>query len=319
MRLSVGHPGLSVLYLRKLLEIDRDFLTHKARRNDWLRSYLGASVPPSPVRLSMAVTVHLTSKVFAFVVLGLLFIAVTPATAASPADDLIKQGLELRRAGRDTDALAKFESAYSLTKAPRAAAQWGLCLQAVSRWSEADPLLAEALSSAQDPWVKKNRNTLKESLEIVKAHVGRVEVLGDPVGAKVAIAGRIVGTFPLPAAITVNEGVVDVEVSADGYDPAIRTVTLTGSSYQRLVVRLKRSASVATAPLPVASADPASVPDSSLAITSSPATFDEPRPITKNPWFWGGIGVVVVGAIVAVALASGGDKYPSANEVRSVP
>ena len=71
------------------------------------------------------------------------------ASAATTAEGLIKEGLELRRAGRDSDALAKFESAYNQSKTPRAAAQWGLCLQAVSRWSEADPLLAEALSATR--------------------------------------------------------------------------------------------------------------------------------------------------------------------------
>lgn len=128
-----------------------------------------------------------------------------PASAATPAEELIKQGLDLRRAGRDMDALAKFESAYGLAKSPRAAAQWGLCLQAVSRWSEAEPLLSEALSSPNEPWVKKNRETLKDSLEVVKTHVGRLQLSGDPAGATIRVGGNVVGTFPLPSAVTVTK------------------------------------------------------------------------------------------------------------------
>ena len=243
-----------------------------------------------------------------------------PASAGTPADDLIKQGLDLRRAGRDMDALAKFENAYGLAKAPRAAAQWGLCLQAASRWSEAEPLISEALSSPQDPWIKKNRDTLKDSLEAVKTHVGRLDLSGDPVGATIRVCGNIVGTFPLPRAITVNEGVVDVEVSADGYEQSARSITLPGASYQRLVIRLKKTKVSPVEPVPVATAEQASAPEEhSAVLATSPATSDEERPITKSPWLWAGVGVVVVGAVVAVVLLSGGTTYPNANEVRSVP
>lgn len=241
------------------------------------------------------------------------------AFAAPTAEALIKEGLELRRAGRDSDALAKFEAAYNQSKTPRAAAQWGLCLQAVSRWSEADPLLAEALSATQDPWVKKNREILKESQEAVKAHVGRIEVLGDPMGAAVTVAGRMVGNLPLPAAVTVNEGSVDVEVSANGYKRAVRTVTVNGASYQRVVLRLEPVAVESTAPPTVAEAGAEPAKEPGLNISATPATSEESRPITKNPWFWAGTGVVVLGAIAAVVILSSGTEYPKANAERTIP
>lgn len=238
--------------------------------------------------------------------------------AAPAAEDLIKQGLELRRAGRDSDALAKFEAAYNQSKTPRAAAQWGLCLQAVSRWSEADPLLAEALSATQDPWVKKNRDVLKDSQEAVKAHVGRIEVLGDPMGAAVTVAGRLVGNLPLPAAVTVNEGSVDVEVSASGYKRAVRTLTVNGASYQRVVLRLEPVAVESTAPPAVAQATPELANEPGLNISATPATSEAGRPIIKNPWFWAGAGVVVLGAIAAVVILSSGTEYPKVNAERTI-
>lgn len=100
--------------------------------------------------------------------------------AEKPAESLIKEGLKLRRAGRDIDALDRMQRGYDLEPTPRAAAQVGLCLQAVGRWSEADLKLSEALSATEDPWIVKNRATLKDSIEAIKVHVGRIEVIGSP-------------------------------------------------------------------------------------------------------------------------------------------
>lgn len=271
----------------------------------------------SVVRLTRSV--FLWWAVFLAGGVGSVALGVGQACAATTPEALIKEGLELRRAGRDSDALAKFEAAYNQSKTPRAAAQWGLCLQAVSRWSEADPLLAEALSATQDPWVKKNRQVIKDSQEAVKAHVGRIEVLGDPVGAVVTVAGRTVGNLPLPGAVTVNEGSVDVEVTANGYKRAVRTLTVGGASYQRVVMRLEPVGVEPTASSSALSASSEPSKTGALNISATPATSDEPRPITKNPWFWAGAGVVVIGVIAAAVVLSSGTEFPRVNEERSIP
>jgi hypothetical protein len=215
----------------------------------------------------------------------------------------------LRRAGRDADALKKLQGASDLDPTPRSAAQLGLCLQALGRWSDADGKLAEAISATDDPWIRKNRATLKDSLETVKTHVARVEVLGQPVGAEVFVNGRRVGTLPLADAVPVNEGLVDIEVRAAGFENEQRTVTMVGGAYQSLVVRLK---SVANAQVTA----PAGVPDHSggaigLSAKSQDSSREEPRPLLKRPWFWIGVGAVVVGAVAAaVVLSAPGDKSP---------
>lgn len=238
------------------------------------------------------------------------------AGAATPEETLIKQGLELRRAGRDGDALPKFEQAYSISKSPRAAAQWGLCLQAMSRWSEADPLLGEALSALQDNWVKKNRDTLKDSQEAVKAHLGRLQIIGSPDGAQVTVGGVNVGKLPLPDAVTVNEGVVDVEVSAEGHKPMTRTVSAPGASYQRIVIRLQRESE--TSGLPTASTDNADLSAVS-AKAGSDVADESSRSWLHSPWFWAGAAVVVAaGVVVAIALSQSSSSNPYAAD-RTIP
>jgi hypothetical protein len=236
------------------------------------------------------------------------------ALAAPAAEELIMQGLELRRAGRDIDALAKFEAAYKLLKTPRAAAQWGLCLQAVARWSEADPLLSEALTSAADPWIKKNRGTLKDSLETVKSHVGRIEIVGDPAGAIVTIGGRRVGKLPLSGAVAVNEGSVDIELTADGYSPSVRTLMVAGASYQNVVLRLQKIPAV-----PSTSVSAMPLQDQSLTSSPTPAEAAPDQSVFRSPWLWVGLGVVVAAGITALALsASSGDNYLPSGQLRDV-
>src|SRR5687768_12824986 len=75
------------------------------------------------------------------------------AAGVTSAERLISEGMELRRAGKDAEGLQKFEAAYRLAPTPRAAAQWGLCLQAVGRWADADTRIAEALQAKADPWI----------------------------------------------------------------------------------------------------------------------------------------------------------------------
>src|SRR6185312_3741828 len=60
-----------------------------------------------------------------------------PARADDP-DALIDQGLELREHGKDADALALFERAYSASPTPRAKAQIALAEQALGRWAAAE-------------------------------------------------------------------------------------------------------------------------------------------------------------------------------------
>lgn len=247
------------------------------------------------------------------------------AGAAEPEPEpLISEGLELRRVGRDADALPKFEAAYARSKSPRAAAQLGLCLQAVARWADADPLLAEAVSGANDPWVKRNRSVLKRSLETGKRHIGRIEVVGEPAGATVKVGGRVVGQLPLPSAILVNEGSVDIEISAKGHIAVSRNLRVTGNSYQSVVARLQPEAGSAVQ-LPEA------VPVASHSDQQNALSIQEPLQDGgdsaaagkegRRNWLWVGLGaaVVVAGALVAIFALSGEDPTFPPGEVRDVP
>ncbi len=147
----------------------------------------------------------------------LIFVALCGTAVAAHNDDPIAQGLALRRTGDDQGALPFFQKAYQAKSTPRAAAQLGFCEQALGNWTDAETHLTEALKASDDAWVRKNLSTLEASLVMVKSHIGRLEILGEPAGAEVAVNGIVVGTLPLAEPVRVGAAEVEVELRAPGY------------------------------------------------------------------------------------------------------
>jgi tetratricopeptide (TPR) repeat protein len=245
-------------------------------------------------------------------VLGTSFAGAAPKKVdpkADAAEVLIQEGIKLRRVGRDDAALEKFERAFGISPTPRAAAQKGLCLQALGRFTEAEGYLAQSLEGAADPWVSKNRGTIKDSIEQVKTKIGRFEISGSPIGAHVTVDGREVGQFPLSGMVRINEGAAVLEVQADGYVSERTSLQVQGASFRQLEFRLKKEATVAVAPMPQ---NPANI-ESNEALSASANDAASDAPVYKKAWFWGAVGAVVVGGAVAAFLLSGGKEVTSPN------
>jgi tetratricopeptide (TPR) repeat protein len=197
--------------------------------------------------------------------------------AADPAPEeeerLIRQGIELRKAGDDLAASEIFRRAYDRSRSPRAAAQLGIAEQALGRWEDADIHITEALRAKGDPWIEKNRAAIERSAGVIKAHLARIHLVGEPSGAEVLFNGRSVGTLPLAGPISVSVGEIDVELRAPGYVSANRRVTLVAGQYQRMVLRLEKAAAKAE---PAAESQPASSPPAAAVAAASPPTQPPP-------------------------------------------
>ncbi|HET6148915.1 MAG TPA: PEGA domain-containing protein [Polyangia bacterium] len=173
--------------------------------------------------------------------LSTLPIGATPARAATDTgDDLISEGMELRRKGDDAAALKRFREAYELTRSPRALAQMGLAEQALGSWSAADQALRAALESASDPWIGKHRVVLEQALATINRHLGMLEIAGSPEGAEIWVDGEKAGV--LPAKIRVTTGTVVVEVRRRGFVSVRRTTSVGGGELTRERFNLQRSA-----------------------------------------------------------------------------
>lgn len=186
---------------------------------------LGSPVRVGPVRLGAGVAV----------------------AATETEEDLVSRGVKLRKTGNDIEAAEVFRKAYERFHTPRSAAQLGLAEQALGRWEDAETHVTEALRADDDAWVQRNREALRSAMVVIKEHIARIEILGEPAGAEILVNGRPVGRLPLSRIITTSAGEVDIEARAAGWKREVRKVTLTGGQYQRLVMRMEKDTPATTA------------------------------------------------------------------------
>jgi hypothetical protein len=250
--------------------------------------------------------------------------AAAPAETMPPdsAEAFIRRGLELRRAGDDRGALPEFEKAYRLARTPRSAAQLGLVEQALGRWNDAELHLAEAVRASDDPWIEKNRVSLRQALVRVGDHVGSVQVTGEPAGAEVYVNGSPVGKLPLGEAVRVIAGTVDIEVRASGYRRYTQKVSVVAHQYTPLVIRLEELVAGDTSPagravdsgasVPGKPATNSAVPAATVTATAPTAGVADERSGANTPrrsirptigWTLAGVGAATAAAGVLVALA----------------
>jgi hypothetical protein len=232
------------------------------------------------------------------VVLGLVVHAGARTADAQPAavEDLIRQGVELRTAGKDQRALPLFQKAYDLDRSARTAAQLGLCEATLGYWLSAEQHLEEALSTTMNPWLAKHEAKLRETLLAVRASIGEVEVRGSPAGAEVLVNGQAVGTVPLAKPIRVSDGAVQVTLRKTGYKEGSARTRVQGG--QRVVVALALEALPAVA---AADAKPVQPP------ASEAARGEAPRSRAKQgstPWLRPAAWVTAAGAVVALGVGA---------------
>ena len=215
-----------------------------------------------------------------------------PALAdTSEADRLLDQGVELRRSGKEREALARFKQAYELEPTPRALGQMGLAEKSLRLWVEAERDLRAALASTADPWIEKNRAALAQALEVVESNLASLHVKTNVAGAKLYVNGAFVADLPLDAPLRVSAGAAQIAVSAPGHERAERRETLPARRVTSLTVEL----SPAPAEEPPLTAAPPLTP-------APPPPADEPTPASdpgssQRTWAYvaGGVGLVALG------------------------
>jgi hypothetical protein len=244
-----------------------------------------------------------------------LGIALAPAPAraessdSAKAEELIAKANELRRQGHDERALPMFREAYSISRTPRSAGQLGLVELALGYWDDASTYLTESLTTVRHhPWVDKNRAMLETALQTARSHLAELTVDGTPSGAELFLNGKSMGNLPLPAAVSVNEGRIEMEVRASGYKTDQRVLTLAGKTSQRIVVRLEKEAKAtpveAVAVVTQPGADDATPPTRNAERVASartrdvPAAGDDDLPTWRRVLPWS----LLAGAVVAGAF-----------------
>lgn len=165
-----------------------------------------------------------------------------PASSAileAEIEPFVQRGIDLRKIGRDVEALAIFEDA--LLKAPasvRVKVHLAATHQALGQWVDAERYLGEALRQSDDPYVRRHRDTIERAYEFVGQRLGSLDVVGEPEGAELVLSGRSIGQLPLAAPVRVPIGSYVLEVRKEGYFSVTRPVAIGGGTLLRESVAL---------------------------------------------------------------------------------
>jgi hypothetical protein len=180
---------------------------------------------------------------------------------------------------------------------------------------EAEGWLDAALAT-DDPWVRRRRGAIEESLTEVRRHLGRVLLTGAPEGAEVRIGGRRAGTLPMSASVRVAAGLVELEVRAEGHLAWRQMVeVLPGASFERAVTLEALQAPEAPPPAEVARC--AAGMEMRRGLCYPVAVRDPDAP--GRPWRvvgFVGVGLAAVSAGLAVALGLGANSTEADYQAR---
>jgi hypothetical protein len=151
---------------------------------------------------------------------------------------LLQRGIELRKAGRDQQALVEFQRAYARGGSVRALVQQALAEQALGLWREAHEHLQEALRKSHDPWIAEHRATLEAASSEIRSQLGSLEISCNIDGAEVRLDGALLGRTPLAQPVPLVAGANVIVVSKLGYFDIVRQVNVDVGRLSRLNVVL---------------------------------------------------------------------------------
>lgn len=100
---------------------------------------------------------------------------------------MIERGIALRRRGRDAEAHALFDAAWSRCRCVEAMAHRGLAANALGRWLDAERDLSTALEATQNPLVRAYARDLWEELAAIRTHLATITVATDVGGARASV------------------------------------------------------------------------------------------------------------------------------------
>jgi PEGA domain-containing protein len=236
-------------------------------------------------------------RIIGWVVLLATVLSSANVRAQNKSDPAVEQGLELRRQGRDAEALALFRQAYDARPVPRTMAQIALAEQALGKWVDAERDLELALAVKDDPWISNHRETLLKALDTIRKHLATLDVKANTEGAELWVNGAKVGPLPVHS-LRVPSGPVDIEVRSEGYDPLIWSIDLAPGQTASEDFQLRTPQAPAPSPRSGENQPPGSASTSSAPLEAPTATGVS----TKTAFAWGTLGAA--GAFLGGALVA---------------
>lgn len=165
-----------------------------------------------------------------------VWLAMTSFAYAQDSDVEWQQGVQLRAAGRDAEALAHFQRMHAASGSARTLAQVAFAEQALGRWGAAALHLDQARANP-DAWVQRRRQVVEQARAEIASHVGQVELLIEGDAVDVELDGVVVGRSPLPGPIPATAGTVALRLLRGGRPVAERSLRVQVGALTRESIR----------------------------------------------------------------------------------
>jgi tetratricopeptide (TPR) repeat protein len=205
-------------------------------------------------------------------------------------DKVVAEAVREFDAGNYLEARALFERAHAQKPTARTWRALGFCAFDLKHYVQATAELQAALADAHYPLSPEQREETQVTLAKAQSYVAELLLETDPVSARVFVDGQPLAT----RRARLDAGQHVLVARAEGYRNTELTLTLLGGEQQ--------SARLLMLPLELSPAD-ASRSDHALAkAASAPAAVGGAPALTQRWWFWGVLGVVVAGAVVATVV-----------------
>ncbi|MBN2197186.1 MAG: PEGA domain-containing protein [Polyangiaceae bacterium] len=147
-------------------------------------------------------------------------------------------GQLLHTEGDHASALARFQSAYELSKDPRLLLYQAGCERAPRRYSAAESLLERYLAEGGSSLSPGERAVAENLIRAVAPSIASVQLDANEGAARVTVDGVERATTPLAAPVRVDMGVHRIMVVKPGFVSFERSIKIEGGSMLRLDVRL---------------------------------------------------------------------------------
>jgi len=163
------------------------------------------------------------------------------AQSGSTLEDLVQEGIRLRRDGHDEQALEVLRKAEQLQPTSvRVLLHLATAAQAAGHWLEADTYIRRVFQYRDDPYYRRYQNEIASVEELIESRIGRFQAAGSPAGAEVRLNGRVIGTLPMAEPYRVEAGVYQIEVVSGGYYSLQRSERIPGGVLTREIIDLDR-------------------------------------------------------------------------------
>lgn len=148
-----------------------------------------------------------------------------------------KAGDEAMEALRFADALQAYSDAYAVTNNVALLYNMGRALEALNRFPEALDKLTEFEASAPAD-LKARVPRLPQLIADLRKRVATLVIQTNVEGARIYVRNVVVGKAPLSKPLALVAGTAEIEIDAEGYFPAKKTLDLEGGTEQTLSVDL---------------------------------------------------------------------------------